>query len=213
MEMATIRIYHLAVTLLKYVYLNLVALLFTFAGIIIFGLFPALVATFHIIREWQIGNEHVPIWKTFIKIYKKAFVKSNLAGWGLGIVTIILFINLNIAEVISHPFIRMTYYPILTVLILFSATCLLIIPMYLHYQMKFRHIIKNAFLFLFIKPLYSLLLLSVIFIYFYLMKLVPGLILFIGITLFAWVVIWISLKIFDAAESIVERKQESELLV
>ncbi|KAB8127835.1 DUF624 domain-containing protein [Gracilibacillus oryzae] len=190
------RIYYVTDSILRLVYINLLAILFSLAGLIIFGFFPSLVATCHLMRKWHMGESDLPVTKTFIKIYRRSFLKSNLIGLAYVLIGGLLYINLSIAEIVPNEFVQLSYYPIFTVLIVFLSCSLLAIPISLHYQVTFYSLIKHSFLLLFVRPLLTLMLLGSVAGYVLLLKLIPGLFLFIGISLFAWLILYYSLKIF-----------------
>lgn len=56
---------------MKLAYVNLLWLLFTVAGLAVFGFMPATVSLFTIVRKWQMKQAEVTVWNTFISIYKK----------------------------------------------------------------------------------------------------------------------------------------------
>src|SRR5690348_5869169 len=66
--------------IMKFGYLNLLWVLFTLTGLVIFGFVPATISLFTITRAWIRGNTDIPIWSTFLKVYKSEFVKSNKVG-------------------------------------------------------------------------------------------------------------------------------------
>ncbi len=65
-------IYFLVVT-------NFLAILGTVAGLVLFGLFPSIMATYALVKM-RIRGESFPIAQTFISHYKKSFVESNKIG-------------------------------------------------------------------------------------------------------------------------------------
>jgi uncharacterized membrane protein YesL len=190
------RIYYLADSILRLVYINILAIVFSLAGLIIFGFFPSLVATFYLMRKWLMGESDLPITKTFVKMYRQSFIRSNMLGLLFVSVSGLLYINLSIADIIPNDLIHLSYYPIFTVLLVFVSCSLLTIPISLHYQVTFRSLVKHSFLLLFVRPLLTVLLVGSVVVYILLLKVVPGLFLFIGISVFAWLVLFYSLKIF-----------------
>ncbi|MFC4403048.1 YesL family protein [Gracilibacillus xinjiangensis] len=190
------RIYYVADSILRLVYINLLAIVFSFAGLVIFGFFPALVATFHLMRKWLMGESDLPITRTFIIMYKKSFIKSNLLGVLFVLIGSLLYINLSIAEVTPNDLVHLSYYPIYTILLIFLSCSLLIIPISLHYQVTFFSLLKHSFLLLFVRPFITALLLGSVVIFLLLLKSVPGLFLFTGISVFVCLVQFYSLKIF-----------------
>lgn len=198
------RIYRLADFIMKVAYINLLTIFFTLIGLIVFGFFPAIHATFYIFRKWLTGYSDIPITKHYWQTYKREFIKSNGIGMILLLVGSLLYINLSIAEVISEPVIQLSYYPILMVFILFLCTCLYVFPIYLHYRISFIQVFKNAFLLLFFQPLYTIFMIAGILILFYLLIAIPGLMLFFSVSIFAYIVMFFSLKIFEKLELVKE---------
>ncbi|SER67629.1 Uncharacterized membrane protein YesL [Gracilibacillus ureilyticus] len=190
------RIYYLADTILRVVYVNLLAIVFSFAGLVIFGFFPALVATFYLMRKWLLGESDLPIARTFLNIYKQYFIKSNLSGLIFVLTGSLLYINLSIAEVAPNELIQLSYYPILTVLMVFLTCSLLIIPISLQFSVTWISAVKHSFLLLFVNPFLTVLLAGSVIAFSFIFKIIPGLFLFTGISIFACLVQFFSLKIF-----------------
>lgn len=192
------RIYRLADFIMKLAYLNLLAIFYTVIGLFIFGFFPALTALFYIVRKWLTGYSDIPITKNFWFAYKKEFVRSNVIGAILFLSGLLLFINLSIAEVVNEPIIRFSYYILLLVTILFACMCLYVFPVYVHFNGSMVQMFKNAFLFLFVQPIHTVCMVAggVIILYF-MLRFVPGLIPFFSMSIFAFIVMFFSLRKFE----------------
>ncbi|OAK71238.1 YesL family protein [Lederbergia galactosidilytica] len=190
------RIYYFTDFILRMVYLNILAIIFTIAGGVVFGFFPAIVATFSISRKWLMGYSDIKITKNFWLFYKKEFVRSNVVGWILIVLGSLLFVNLSIAEIVNQAIIQASYYLILTVFLLFSSACLFIFPIYLHYKTSIPAIFKHACLLLFVHPINTLMLIGAVILYHYVMTILPGLIPFFSISLFSILVMFFSLRTF-----------------
>src|SRR5690625_3277783 len=78
----------------KIVHLNILWFLFTLMGLLIFGVFPATVAMFTIMRKWIMGEKHIHINKLFWTTYKSEFMKSNLIGVIFIVIGSILYLDL-----------------------------------------------------------------------------------------------------------------------
>ncbi|WP_163538635.1 YesL family protein [Gracilibacillus sp. YIM 98692] len=194
------RVYQLADWIMKIAYINLLAIFFSMVGLFVFGFFPAIAATFAVLRKWLIGYSDIPITKTFWCCYKKEFFKSNLIGFILVTVGSLLFINLSIAEIMGHKIIQYSYYPILAVWIIFLSACLYVFPVSLHYHVSIKQIFKNAFLLLFVQPKNTIIMIASIIILYFLLISIPGLIPLFGVSLFAWIVMYFSLHTFNKLE-------------
>lgn len=58
-------IYHISNWIMRLAYVNFLWILFTLAGFIVFGFFPATIATFAVVRKWIFDTTDIPIFTTF----------------------------------------------------------------------------------------------------------------------------------------------------
>ncbi|MFL6556498.1 MAG: YesL family protein, partial [Bacillus sp. (in: firmicutes)] len=65
---------------MRLAYVNLLWFFFSLAGLVLLGIMPATVALFTIVRKWQLKETDLPIWKTFLSVYRQEFKKSNGLG-------------------------------------------------------------------------------------------------------------------------------------
>ncbi|MGP4038486.1 YesL family protein [Gracilibacillus sp. D59] len=203
------RVYYLAEFVLRVVYLNILVIVFSLLGLIFFGFFPAMTAAFYIVRKWLTGYSDIKITKHFYKVFKKEFFKSNGVGLLLTMIGLLLYINLTIADMINHSLVHLSYFPILTVFVLFLCLSLFVIPIYIHFRSSLLSVIKHAFLLLFVDPLNTLLLLITVSIFCMIMKTIPGFIPVCGLSGLALIVMHFSLKTFEKVTIIqgIERKE------
>jgi uncharacterized membrane protein YesL len=62
---------------MKLAYLNLLWIVFSVGGLIVFGSIPASVSLFTIVRKWLINKEtDLPIFHTFFQNYKNEFLNQ-----------------------------------------------------------------------------------------------------------------------------------------
>ena len=81
----------------KIVYINLLWIVFTLAGLIIFGIFPSTIALLMCFKNWlskDTDENDFPIFKTFLKNYKDEFFKSNKVGIVFIIIGFILCVDI-----------------------------------------------------------------------------------------------------------------------
>src|SRR5690625_2503870 len=81
----------------KIVYINLLWIVFTLAGLIVFGIFPSTIALLVCFKKWlskNVDENDFPIFKTFFRIYKDEFLKSNRMGILFIIIGFILYIDI-----------------------------------------------------------------------------------------------------------------------
>ncbi|OIJ17434.1 hypothetical protein BKP37_02735 [Anaerobacillus alkalilacustris] len=131
---------------MKIAYINLLWIIFTVIGLVIFGVAPASVALLTIIRKWLIKDTDIPILSTFFQVYKKEFLKSNLAGLFFLLVFIVLYIQFSYIPLVdSFLQVILTIGLIINGMI-FLVTFIYFFPIYVHYNLKFHEYFKRSFL-------------------------------------------------------------------
>jgi uncharacterized membrane protein YesL len=185
--------------MLKLAYLNLLWILFTFTGLVMFGLFPATIAMFTIVRKWLHREDEVPVFHTFWAVYKKEFIQSN--GYSL------LFIGIGYILYYDFTFIslnsgRLTFLVPVLVLILigYIITLLFFFPVYVHFDLPFFKTLKQTLLIALTSPFEAIQILVASSLLYGAASLLPGTIpLFTGSVL-SLAVMWISLRAFEKVE-------------
>jgi uncharacterized membrane protein YesL len=185
--------------MLKLAYLNLLWILFTFTGLVMFGLFPATIAMFTIVRKWLHREDGVPVFHTFWAVYKKEFIQSN--GYSL------LFIGIGYILYYDFTFIslnsgRLTFLVPVLVLILigYIITLLFFFPVYVHFDLPFFKTLKQTLLIALTSPFEAIQILVASSLLYGAASLLPGIIpLFTGSVL-SLAVMWISLRAFEKVE-------------
>ncbi|MEG9295887.1 YesL family protein [Mangrovibacillus sp. Mu-81] len=185
--------------MLKLAYLNLLWILFTLTGLVIFGLFPATIAMFTIVRKWLQRADEVPVFRTFWHTYKKEFIRSN--GYSL------LFIGIGYILYYDFTFIslnsgRLTFLVPVLVLILIGCiiTLLFFFPVYVHFELPFFKTLKQTLLIALTSPFEAIQILAAACLLYGAISLLPGIIpLFTGSVL-SIAVMWISLRAFEKVE-------------
>ncbi|WP_416147390.1 YesL family protein [Salipaludibacillus sp. HK11] len=170
-------LYALADWVMKLAYINLLWFLFTFLGLIILGFMPSTVAMFTVVRKLLLKDD-IPIFKTFYRAFKKEFLKSNLLGFVLGVVGFILYIDylyLGTTDGYIHSALSVG---LILISICYIAITLIILPIYVHYDLKFIHYFKHAFFIALISPhIIIFLAVGIVGIY-YVFNFLPGLTMF-----------------------------------
>ncbi|SEP82129.1 Uncharacterized membrane protein YesL [Virgibacillus subterraneus] len=193
-------IYSVLEWITRFAYVNLLWIVFTLAGGIVLGIFPATVSLFAVIRKWLYGEADIPVFKSFWNFYKKDFIKSNLLGVFISGLVILIGIDFLFIEVNVNDLLRLTYLPLYIYMFLFLLFFFYIFPAFVHYDLKLRKVIKNAFLVMLITPLHSLLIIvSLISIYF-IMEAVPALVFIFGASFYAFITMWLCLNAFSKVE-------------
>lgn len=139
--------------IMNLMYVNFLWLLFSLLGLIITGFFPSTVAMFTVVRKWVLGESGIPIFEIFWSSYRKQFLKSNLLGYSLSIIGIVIYTDLFFLQQVENNFLQILYIPALFLTLLYLLTLLFVIPIFVHYDVKGFQIIKNAIYISIISPI------------------------------------------------------------
>ncbi len=195
------RIYHVCEWITRLAYVNILWGLFMLAGAVIFGVAPATVALFTVVRKWLLFSDHnVPIFKTFFRTYKKEFLRANKIGLFIGLVAYILYIDFLYIANVGEAFQLVFSVFLFVILVFYAITLLYIFPIYVHYELRFLQYIKYSFFIGMANPLMtltmflSIILLTILFIY------IPGLIPFFSVSLVSVILMSCALRGFRKIE-------------
>jgi uncharacterized membrane protein YesL len=191
------RMYDFCVTVTRFFYFNCLWLLFTLAGGLVLGVFPATVALLSIVRKNLMNQDIGPAITFFYKKFKSEFIKANLLGYSAAAVGSFLYLDLNFIQSQEGLFFYALYILILILSVVFFLAVLVIFPLYVHYDQQLMQYFKTSLLLVLSKPFYAFLLLIVnTGIYFLFMQL-PGIVPFFGAVIIAYLNISISLRFFQ----------------
>lgn len=189
----------IAIWMLKIAYLNILWILFSLLGLVLFGLFPATAAMFAVVKSWFNQDSDPRIFHTFWAYFKQNFIRLNGYAILFIIVGYILYYDFMFLQLNAG---KLTFLlPILVLIsIAYTITLLFFFPVYTHFELKFFQTIKQAFLVGVTSPLETLsIALSFVALY-SIVSFVPGLIpLFTGSVL-AIASTWISYRAFRKIE-------------
>lgn len=193
-------VYRITEAIMKLAYLNLLWLLFSMAGLIIFGIFPATAAAFTICRKWIRGDKDIPVFKNFWRSYKKDFFKSNLLGLLILCAGVILYVDYLFLSRGESNLSYILFFPLLTLGIVYLLTVLFLFPVFVHYDTNVFRLLKNACLLALFNPMISfLMLINLIFIAI-IMTMLPAVIPFFGISIPAWTTMYLANVTFNKLE-------------
>lgn len=170
-------------------YLNILWILFTVVGLVVFGLFPATAATFAVTRKWQTGDTELPIFKTFWEAYREEFKQANYLGFILFLIGFFLYFDLRFAQS-QTGFFHIFKFFFLGLLFFYYVMLLYVFPVFSHYQMKTLEYIKHAFILALGRPLQSILMIIGSVVVTYLMMFIPGLIPVYSVSLMSLILTW-----------------------
>lgn len=176
-------LYTLTEWITRFAYVNLLWIGFSLLGLVVFGISPATVAMFTIIRKWIMGDNDFPVFQTFWNSYKKEFLRGNRLGLVIALLAYIIFIDLNYIKL--DTIIQIPLYLIIFAIVM---TILYIFPVYVHYNVTFIQLFKNSFFIMMVNPLSSILMLIGFVALFLVMKFLPALSFFFGGSLSAGII-------------------------
>jgi uncharacterized membrane protein YesL len=146
-------VYKISNWILRLVFVNFLWILFSFLGLLIVGFFPSTIAMFSVVRRWVLGESNVAIFDTFWNTFKKQLLKSNILGYSLSFIGVVLYADLIYLQHAEHYFLQLLYFPVLFITFLYILSLLYVIPIFVHYDLRGIHIIKNAFFISIFTPL------------------------------------------------------------
>jgi uncharacterized membrane protein YesL len=120
-----------------------------------FFFFPATAALFAVARKWVMGDEDVPLLKTFFRSYKENYVQSMLGGLIYAALFIIMIVDFRV-YLNGLSSLQLLSYIFIGLMILLFTSLFNFFSMTVHYHMKTLQLVKNAVLITIGRPLRSL---------------------------------------------------------
>lgn len=120
-----------------------------------FVFFPATAAMFAVVRKWVMGEEDVPLFKTFFRSYKENYLQAMIGGLvytGL-IVIMVVDYRVYLTQMKGFELLAMLFIGLLLVLL---ASIFNFFSIMVHYHMKTFQLIKNAIMITVGRPIRSL---------------------------------------------------------
>lgn len=191
--------YRICTWITKFVYLNLLWLGFSVAGLIVFGSFPATIAMFAVVRKWVMGETEIPIFQTFKIAFKKEFLKGNLLGYLLFAIGYILYIDLQYVRLQEGLLFHFLSYAILGLFFIYFVILLYVVPLFVHFETKIFRYMKWSLVIGITHPILTCLMAAGLVVGYYLVtSIMPGLLLFVMGSCSAYVIMWCAFRTFPA---------------
>lgn len=146
---------YLGLTLLFVENMNeMMTILTTMAILAPFIFFPATTAMFGVVRKWVLGEQDIPLFRSFWQYYKENYVRSMCGG--------LLFIVLSVICIVDLIFFSTQKQPVLFYFFIFLSVFLFVIVLNffsntVHFHTPFLASVKNAILLSIAKPFNTLL--------------------------------------------------------
>lgn len=168
--------YRVAERIMLFAYLNILWILFTLLGLIVLGIMPSTIAMLTVYRKWLMGERDTPIFRLYAKTYKNEFFKGNGLGLFLVIIGYILYVDFvylgTVEGILNHIFTAVLFIAGILYLLLLAY----LIPVYVHYDLKFFQYIKQSLMIGVISPLMTILMLLSLIALYFVFRMIPGLI-------------------------------------
>jgi uncharacterized membrane protein YesL len=136
-------------------YINLLWILFTLSGFVIFGFFPATIAMLATLRQF-IRKNHPPVFQTFWQYYKKEFFNSNKLGLMIVAIGFILYLNITFLQSTSTNMSSFLFYSSVIMCGIYFLIICYTLASYVEVEQPLRTHLKNALLITISNPLPSL---------------------------------------------------------
>lgn len=136
-------------------YINLLWILFTLSGFVIFGFFPATIAMLATLRQF-IRKNHPPVFQTFWHYYKKEFFNSNKLGLIIVVIGLILFMNIRFLQSTSSDMPSFLFYSSIIMSGIYFLIICYTLASYVEVDQPLGTHLKNALLITISNPLPSL---------------------------------------------------------
>src|SRR5690625_1481322 len=206
LEGLTGQFYRVSLVISRMAYINILWIIFTLLGLIVFGFMPATVGLFAVIRKWLMGEKDIPIFSTFWMNYRREFLKSNLLGLILFVIGYILYIDFTFLPAGGfYTFIRVG---LVMVTILYAIILLYIFPVYVHYEWKLRLYLKYALLLGAGHPHFTFLMIIGGGALYYVCTLIPGIIPFFSVSILAYIMMWTAYVVIKKMEDMQVASEE-----
>ncbi|MFK9094403.1 YesL family protein [Bacillus salipaludis] len=196
MEGFTRGFYSISEWVMRFMYVNILWILFTFLGLVVFGFFPATTAMFAVVRKWVVKEYDIPVFNTFWQTYKSEFFRSSIIGLVISAFGLLLYSNIHIIQAITVPLLKLLYIPNVILILIFVLTLLYIFPVLVHFDIGVKGVVKNALIIMTINPIHTFCMGTLTGFLFFIYRSFPGLIPFFSGSLIAFLLMWFSNNVF-----------------
>ncbi|KMY51228.1 YesL family protein [Peribacillus loiseleuriae] len=187
--------------IMRLAFVNLLWILFSIAGLLVFGIMPASVALFTIVRKWQMKETDIPVLKTFLTVYRQEFKRSNGLGFGLSLGGAFLIFDFLYLRTVHGALQLALLVPLMIIAAFYITTALYILPVYVHYDLKMITNLKNAFFLGILNFHMTLLMLVTLAAIIILILYQPGLVPFFSVVSIAWILMFGGIYSFNRIEA------------
>lgn len=137
-------VYSAGVWVIRLVYLNVLWVLFTLLGLVIFGFMPATVSLFAVLRQWINGNEDFAVFPAFCQYFRQDFFRSNACGLIFILIGFVLRVNIIFLQESPHIVFQLMLGITLCLGLLYFIILLYFFPVYVHFDVSLFQYFKYA---------------------------------------------------------------------
>ncbi|MCR6098813.1 DUF624 domain-containing protein [Salipaludibacillus agaradhaerens] len=190
-------IFQIADLIYRFVSLNILWLVFTLAGLGIFGVMPSTVALFSIVREWVRGEKDIALFSKYYAFFKAEFVRSNILGLFFLVVFYVIYVNFSFVSYFYAASVELFIY----IVIFFFAviafmTFINLFSVMAHYEYKTWHYLKASAGLVFLHPVKTILQIVWIVAYVIIAVNFPKVFVVIGVSVFAYILMSLNYSTF-----------------
>ncbi|WP_211233937.1 YesL family protein [Salibacterium aidingense] len=127
-------------------YVNLLWVLLTIAGLVVFGLFPATAAMFAVVRKWTMKELDIPVFQTFWREFRAEFLKSNGMGLILAAMAYVFYVDFQFFSSLDGVVSMLLLSASGSLFLVYLITSLFVFPVLAHYKLRLLQYFKQAFL-------------------------------------------------------------------
>jgi uncharacterized membrane protein YesL len=201
-------IYNLCRWITHFAYLNILWILFTLVGAVVLGIVPSTVAMFAVARKTAMGEEDIPVFKTFWRTYRTEFIRANGLGLLLTAIGLIWYFDLHFFRQFDGILFTILNYLMMMMGLVYFILLLYIFPVFVHYDLKIYQYVTHALKIGFLKPMTIVFMLVGSLCTYYFLIYLPGLIPIFGISFFVYFNMWVAYKSFENIDGVrVEQTQ------
>lgn len=207
MEGWTATVNNICIYIMKIAYLNLLWIVFSVLGLLVFGIVPSTIAMFAVVRK-VIQNSDVKITRFFWRTYKSEFIKGNFIGYillvtGLLIGADIVFLNYQ-SGLIQNLF----FFVLIVLMFVYTIVLINFIPVYVHYDLKLFAYLKQALFIGILRFWVSSIMVLALLAVWIIMYFLPGLAIFFFGSFSAYVLMFVAYRNFAFLEEKALSSQE-----
>lgn len=165
-------------------YLNLLWVLFSCLGLVVFGVSPATTVLYKLSAR-IIRGEEFPIFQTFWAHFKEDFVKANLLVGTLMISLYFLLVQYQILSLYNNLYFLVARYIIIGFVFVYMMITVFILPVFAKYpSANLKGVYKLSFIFSIARPFFSIAtLIGLTAINWFILSYLPVVMIFVGVSL------------------------------